>query len=945
MALETYRKKRHFEKTPEPSGAREPAGDSEQEPSPSESAPRPGATKGGLLYVVQKHAASRLHYDLRLELDGVLLSWAVPKGPSLDPHDRHLAARVEDHPLEYGGFEGIIPKGEYGAGTVELWDRGTWEPEGDAHVGLAKGDLKFTLHGEKLKGGWVLARMKPRAGQEEKEVWLLIKHRDEYAVDGGSEAVLRDQPGSVASGRTLEEITAAAGASVWHGDQPANGQTEARPGEDFLLDPSRVTGARHVATMPHFVPPELATLVKRAPEGGQWLHEVKFDGYRVLSRIENGSVEMYSRNDKDWTGTYRVLADQLAKLPVEAAMLDGEVVVQLPSGKTSFQELQNVLGTAESDGAGRLLYYVFDLLYLNGWDLLDSTIKERKALLKSLLSRSGEHGRVLFSDHISGDGGTFLAEACRLGLEGVVSKRTGSRYRPGARTGEWLKAKCLQEQEFVIGGFTDPAGSRTGFGALLLGTYDGEKLRYVGKVGTGFNERLLRHLGDRLRRIEIETPPFAEHLARTPKRAHWVKPELVAEVAFSEWTQAGDLRHPSFKGLREDKPPREVVREEETSVSDAPAPLVPTEPPLSRRRPASQQRSTARQRSAREQRAAPRHRPAGVAGPGAAGVAGPGAAAEGNKSPADNRVRGVALTHPERILWPLDQITKRELVEYYLTIADRMLPYVLRRPISLVRCPDGIKGSAATIRQGRGRRGPCFFHKHPGPDFPGPFERVTIEESGGPQTYLTVTEVGSLVGLAQMGVLEIHVWGSSWPDIEHPDTLVFDLDPDPAVEWAALAQGARLMKEVLSALGLESFVKTTGGKGLHVVAPIVPEGNWEVVRGFCKSIAEALVGHAPDRFTANMAKEKREGKIYVDYVRNTRGATSIAPYSTRAHDDATVAVPLRWSELSGRVRPDAYTIGNIQDRLRRLRGDPWDGYLEAQRTQGLTAAMKRAGGA
>ena len=506
MALDAYRKKRHFAKTPEPSGAQGPAdvgGASEE-----------ATGKGGLLYVIQKHAARRLHYDFRLELDGVLLSWAVPKGPSLDPHDRHLAARVEDHPLEYGGFEGTIPKGEYGGGTVELWDRGTWEPEGDAHEALKKGDLKFTLHGEKLQGSWVLVRMKPRPGEEGKENWLLIKHRDDYAVDGDGQAILRDQPQSVASGQTLEEITAEAGSSVWHGP----------------LDPSRVPGARSVATMPRFVQPQLATLVKQPPEGDQWLHEIKFDGYRVLSRIEHGSVKMYSRNDNDWTSHYRVLVDDLAKLPVEGAMLDGEVVVQLPDGTTSFQELQNVLrsgeavesrrpsaieaaggesddsGAAGGETAGQLLYYVFDLLYLNGYELLDAGIEERKELLKRLLARRPEDGRIRYSDHISGSGPAYVEQACRIGLEGLVSKRAGAQYQPGARGGDWLKTKCWHEQEFVVGGFTDPAGTRVGFGALLLGVYENGRLQYVGKVGTGFNEKLLRSLADQLRRLEIADP-------------------------------------------------------------------------------------------------------------------------------------------------------------------------------------------------------------------------------------------------------------------------------------------------------------------------------------------------------------------------------------------------------------------------------------------------------
>ena len=902
MALEKYREKRRFGRTPEPAGDEKAAGerDSAVEGSPSSSAGDSGAGSGrhGLAYVIQKHAATRLHYDFRLELDGVLLSWAIPKGPSLDPRDRHLAARVEDHPLEYGDFEGIIPQGEYGGGTVVLWDRGTWEPLDNAHEGLARGELKFALHGQKLKGSWVLVRMKPRPGQGEKENWLLIKHQDDAAVNSDGAAILRDETRSVASGRTLEEIAAAGTASVWHGDLPANAQPDARPGEEFSLDPSSTIGARRVAVVPQFVRPELATLVTQAPAGGEWLHEIKFDGYRALARIENGSVDMYSRNDKNWTDKYRVLVDELAKLPVEDAMLDGEVVVQLPDGTTSFQELQNTLGTS-GGGPGQLLYYVFDLLYLNGYELLDATIEDRKELLKRLLAVNARSGRIRFSEHLSTGGDTFLAEACRLGLEGVVSKRAGTRYRPGVRGGEWLKSKCSREQEFVIGGFTDPRGGRTGFGALLLGVHEDSRLRYVGKVGTGFSEEVLQQLGERLRRIEIESPPFAQDLVRAPKGSHWVKPELVAEVAFFEWTRSGDIRQPSFKGLREDKSPPEVVREEGTAVM---------EPPKAR------------------QQASHRTSDPPTADPGVA------------RAP-ESRT-GTTLTHPDRVFWPLGGITKRDLFDYYDMVAERMLPYVLHRPLALVRCPDGLQSSPAAGGEEPSRGPVCFFHKHAGRDFPGPFERVAIEESRGQGTYLTIIEPGSLAALAQMGVLEIHTWGSTWPDIERPDVLVFDLDPDPAVEWAALAQSARLMREMLQSLGLESFVKTTGGKGLHVVAPITPVDDWEVVRSWAKSIAQAFVDQAPDAYTANMSKAKRAGKIYVDYLRNARGATSIAPYSTRATEHATVSVPLRWSELSGRVRPDTYTITSLKNRLSRLRRDPWEGYFEVQRAQTLTGAVK-----
>ena len=849
VGLEEYQQKRHFDKTLEPAGGSEA-----------------GAGVGpGLLYVIQKHASRRLHYDFRLELDGRLLSWAVPKGPSLDPRDRHLAARVEDHPLEYGAFEGTIPQGEYGGGTVQLWDRGTWEPETEPHQGLEKGDLKFTLHGEKLKGSWVLVRMKPRPGQENKEDWLLIKHRDEYAVDGAGQAILRDEERSVASGRTVDEI--------------------ATEGEAGGLDASALPGARPVGEMPRFVKPELATLVKAAPEGDVWLHEIKFDGYRALSRIEAGHAEMYSRNDRDWTGHFRLLADELARLPVQTAMLDGEVVVQMPDGTTSFQELQHMLGAgagAVAEAGGRLLYYVFDLLYLNGYELLDSPIEARKELLKGLLARqpSGfSASRIQFSQHIVGDGDAFLQEACRLGLEGMVSKRTGTRYRAGVRGPEWQKAKCSEEQEFVIGGFTDPAGTRVGFGALLLGVHEAGRLRYVGKVGTGFSDQLLRSLGERLRGLETDTPPFDSDIARAPKRCHWAKPQLVAQVAFAEWTKEGGLRHPSFKGLREDKLAAEVTEEKSVAASEA-----------------------------------------------------------------------VTLTHPDRVFWPTDGITKRALADHYERVAPWMLPYVLGRPIAMLRCPEGVEGTqaaagvSAAARRGKAPSGVCFFQKHPGVDVHGPFEVVSIVESEGPQPYLTITEPGSLTALAQMGVLEIHIWGATWPDIERPDMLVFDFDPDPAVEWKALADAARLMHDVLEGLGLQTFVKTTGGKGLHVVAPLTPQEQWPVARDFCKAIADAFVSGAPDRYTANMRKAKRTGKIYVDYVRNTRGATSVAPYSTRAREHATVSVPIHWEELKGRVRPDSFTVKNVGARLSRLGGDPWEGYQDAQRRQTITPAMKKAVG-
>ncbi len=898
MALEEYQKKRDFGKTPEPAGTGAAGSGSADEISAEPRAdPASGANAGRLLFVGQKHDASRLHYDFRLELDGVLLSWAVPKGPSLDPRDKRLAARVEDHPLEYGSFEGTIPEGEYGAGTVLLWDRGYWEPAGDPHEGLRKGDLKFTLHGEKLRGGWVLVRMRPRPGQKDEDNWLLIKHRDDEAVDGDGQAVLAFDR-SVASGRNLEEIAAAGQAGVRRGDAPADRRTEVRAVEESVLDPSTVPGARAVARMPRFVKPALATLVQQAPAGDDWRHEVKFDGYRTLSRIEDGKVEMFSRNGIKRSGAYSVLVEELAALPVESALLDGEVVVQLSDGRTDFQALQEYLGsrsgvrggargrTRGNDGdhsaagsqrdlgQGRLLYYVFDLLYLNGYELLEASLQDRKELLRRLFARIPRGGRLLFSDHVAGDGPALLEQACAMGLEGVVSKAARGRYHTGERGGEWLKTKCRRDQEFVVGGYTAPGGGRVGFGALLVGAYQDGVLRYVGKVGTGFDEALLRRLSGRLRELEVDEPPFEAGLARAPKDAHWVRPVLVAQVAFMEWTWEGGLRHPAFKGLREDKSPAEV------EVESAPTMIV----------------------------------------------------------------NGVTISHPEKLLWPGDGITKRRLVMHYDAVASWMLPYVLGRPVAMVRCPGGIGDLPASVRGGKKPTDPCFYHKHPSPDFPGPFGRVTIEESDGPAPYLTITEPGSLTALAQMGVLEIHVWGSTWPDIEHPDLLVFDLDPDPAVDWKMLADAARLVREVLLTLGLESFVKTTGGKGLHVQAPISPTEDWDTVRSFCKAVADVVVAHDPRRYTSQMAKAKRTGKIFIDYMRNNRGATSIAPYSTRAREHATVAVPLRWRELSGSVRPDAYTVGNIQARLSKLKGDPWEGYAEAGNSQGLAQAVQRVAG-
>lgn len=859
MALETYRKKRDFAVTPEPAGEAHPG--------------------EGRMYLIQKHDASRLHYDLRLELDGVLLSWAVPKGPSLDPHDKHLAVHVEDHPVEYGSFEGTIPKGEYGAGTVELWDRGWWEPESDPHEGLKRGDFKFTLHGEKLKGSWVLAKMKRRSEEEGKENWLLIKHRDEYAVDGDGQAILAERPESVKTGRTIDEI--ASGLSL--GDEP---------------------GAKAAQALPSSLVPQLCTLVKEAPRGDDWIHEIKFDGYRALARLEGGRVQMLSRNEKDWTDRWRPIAEEIAALPASSAILDGEVVVELENGRTDFESLQQELGAGKTQ---RLLYYVFDLIYLDGYDLTAVPLHRRKALLRTLLDNAEKTARLRYSEDVRGEGEAFFSAACEHQLEGIVSKKADSPYRPGVRGPEWLKTKCMLEQEFVIVGWTPPAGTRIGFGALMLGAHDADgALRYVSKVGTGFDDRFLREFGERLRAIEVPKPSVERGLNRAPKDAHWVEPRFVGEVAFIEWTSSGDTRHATFRGLREDKSPADITIEKPipTEVAEKKAEQMPP---------------------AEATQIEPKAGPAKTA------------PSKARATASEPDPSGITLTHPDRVFWSGTGTTKQDLADYYSWVAPYMMPYVLHRPVSMVRCPGGV-GEAERIARQR-EPGPCFFHKHAGPDFPGPFERVQIQESEGPGVYLTITEPDSLIALAQMGVLEIHIWGATWPDIERPDFMVFDLDPSEEVGWPELVDAAKMLHDVLLGLGLTSFVKTTGGKGLHVCVPLAPSQDWDGVKRFSKAVADAIVVYAPDKYVSTMSKAKRVGRVFIDYLRNSRTATFIAPYSTRARKRPTVSVPLRWDELAGRVRPDTYDIGNLRRRLSQLKHDPWEGFFELDQT--ITPKMTR----
>jgi bifunctional non-homologous end joining protein LigD len=838
MGLREYHRKRNFAITPEPRGEE--------------------AKGEGRSFCVQKHAATRLHYDFRLEMEGVLKSWAVPKGPSYDPADKRLAMHTEDHPLDYGDFEGVIPEGQYGGGTVLLWDRGTWTPLEDPHKGYRAGKLKFRLDGEKLRGGWTLVKIRGRDARDDEKSWLLIKETDETARPAAQFSVTDKMPLSVATGRDLETIARDRDA-VWESkvvEKPKRGgrwRPKPAEGKPAAAGAADVRGARK-GPLPRGLRPQLATLVTEAPAGDGWLHELKFDGYRILGRVQDGRARLVSRNGNDWTGNFPSLAAALEALPLSQALIDGEVAVLLPDGTTSFQALQNALSARAQ---GELVYFAFDLPYLEGYDLTRAGLEDRKAALSALLSGAGT--AVRYSAHVVGSGAEFFANACRMRLEGIVSKRRDAPYQAG-RGGSWLKVKCLRRQEVVIGGWTEPSGSRTGLGALLVGVHEkGDGLTFAGKVGTGFTEKVLRDLRRRLGALEQASSPFSPK----PKgvgAAHWVKPELVAEVAFTEWTGDGKMRHPSFQGLRADKPAREVVRERET----------PTE---------------------KVARSSPRI-----------------------KGAAEATVAGVRLTHPDRVLYPAQGLTKQGLADFYVSIAEWILPHVVGRPLTLVRCPEGLEKE-------------CFYMKHSGVWAPPALRRVKIKEKTKTGEYLVVDDLAGLISLVQMGILEIHTWNSLSDSVEEPNRVVFDLDPGPAVSFDKVMAGARLLRESLRSVGLESFVKTTGGKGLHIVVPLAPGHGWDETLGFSELVATQIVKEDPRTYTDSMPKAGRQAKILIDVLRNNRGSTSVAAYSTRARPGAPVSVPLAWEELQRDLRPDQYTVENLPRRLASLKADPWARYF------------------
>jgi bifunctional non-homologous end joining protein LigD len=895
VGLQKYRAKRDFSRTPEPSGRIQRRRGGPKRPS----------------FVVHKHAASRLHYDFRLEHGGVLLSWAVPKGPSLDPAEKRLAVQVEDHPLDYGGFEGVIPEGEYGGGNVIVWDRGAWTARDDVDAGLRKGHLKFELDGEKLRGGWNLVRIGDRPSRDGRargdgRNWLLIKERDGESRPSREYDVASQEPRSVASGATVEEIGADPAARTWSSGRPARTRKRKRVA---ARRPSRAAPARtavagsRAGAMPGFVEPQLATLVSKAPSSADFVHEIKLDGYRLLAALDRGRVRWTSRNGLDWTPRMASLSPAIAALPCRSALLDGELVALQPDGTTSFPALQKALSERRY---GSLAYFAFDLMHLDGRDLRPARLGDRKEALRELLSRNRDR-RLRFNEHFEGFGPDFHAQACAARLEGIVCKRLDDPYRSG-RTHSWLKVRCGNEQEFVVVGFTEPRGARAALGALMIAYHDEGKLRCAGRVGTGFDDRTLRELHARLAPLRVDRAPCEG--AERSRTITWVKPEMVVEVRFTGWTSAGSLRHPVFQGVREDKSPREVVRErpKETAATKRSSGAA-----ASRSRRSTSARAT-RTRSSRGPAAASRSSPTFPR-------------ARSRRSEATAQVAGVRLTHPDRVFYVDAGLTKLDLARYYEWVGERMLPYVAERPLSIVRCPEGHEQD-------------CFFQKHSRGDFPAPVGKIDVRTSEGIEPYLTIDSVPGLVALAQMGALELHPWGSRNDELEKPDTMIFDLDPAPDVPWSRVAQTAQRLRELCGWLELEAFLKTTGGKGLHVVVPLRRTHDWEEVKSFSRSIALVLVRSRPSHYVATASKSRRAGKIFVDYLRNVRGATAIAPYSTRARSGAPVATPISWDELDRGVRPDELDVPGLRERIGPGFRDPWKDYLSARPS--ITARMRRA---
>ncbi len=901
--LARYRAMRDFSTTAEPSGG------TGADWLPAE----------GLPFVIQKHAATRLHYDFRLGWRGVLKSWACAKGPSYNTRDKRLAVQVEDHPLEYGGFEGTIPKGQYGGGTVLLWDQGTWEPlpGTDFDEGLRKGSLKFTLHGHKLEGRWTLVRMGGRAANESKPNWLLIKEHDgRERNEEGAPTITDSAPDSVVTGRDLAAI-ADADDHVWNSHPAENGKapgnrsrlaqklkdahlhgtmpsvTASRvttpevkeeqkpipPGKQAARktarskapvakssSPAKLTGASTEA-MPSFIPPQLASVSDSVPPGTGWLHELKLDGYRIQAHLTSATggkrqVTLFTRSGLDWTHRIPPIAKALEAVAVEQAVLDGELVVLDSEGKSSFSKLQ---GAFEKGDLRAFTYFVFDLLHLDGYNLRGLSLEARKALLQPLVEVLASP-QVQFSQHLAINAKEVLAHACGLGVEGILAKQGSAPYSSG-RSDTWLKLKCTHRQEFVIAGFTLPKDGGSGLGSLLLGCHHEGALVYCGRCGTGFSQASARALRKQLESLRQAKPPYAVPVSREAQKGSiWVRPELVCEAQFATWTEDGLLRHASFQGMRTDKPAAQVVKEAGTL--------------LHADRIEDEARGTSSKPAVRMARL-----------------------------PAAGKT--ARLTHPDKVLDPASRTTKQQLSDYLVAVAPVMLPHITARPVSIVRCPNGT-----------GK--PCFFQKHAAVGLPASLGSVAVPDHDNPghsEPYITVGSSEALAALAQLGVLELHPWGSKAEALEQPDQLILDLDPDAAIPWATLVESALTIRAFLKDLQLEAWVKTTGGKGLHIVVPLEPSVEWPEFRRFARGIAAAIESSAPKLYLIKMTKAARKGRIFLDWMRNERGSTAVAPWSPRARAGMRVAVPLGWDELGS--GPPVFAVANFSEWRNRLAHDPW----------------------
>ncbi|WP_030541471.1 DNA ligase D [Sphingobium sp. DC-2] len=820
--LKLYNNKRDFTRTKEPAGKL--------------------GRSGGNGFIVQKHDATRLHFDFRLEMDGVLKSWAVTKGPSLDPADKRLAVRTEDHPLSYASFEGTIPKGEYGGGTVMLWDEGTWEPvPGKSAKDLEKGHLHFILHGQRMKGEWLLIRLKPRPG-EKRENWLLRKIEDGYA--GAADDLVSRELTSIRSGRTMGQIAADAPPISLKGKRGKS--FDAAMMEAVKATPSRTPPRKRASGKPPaFRAPQLATLVDTVPTGNGWIHEIKYDGYRCLVSVAGKRVQIFTRTGLDWTNRFSSLAAEVAALDLPPALIDGEVVAMGPDGNPDFSTLQRVL---KGEDRGALHLFAFDLLELAGEDLTALPTVARKERLSTLIGDGAAH--IHFADHVVGAGEKLYNAMCGAGQEGIISKRADAPYR-GARTRNWLKVKCTRRQEFVIAGWTPSGASGRALRNILLAQHGEDGLVYAGKVGTGFNARnsesLLQLLKARARKAPAVAVPRSES-----RGAQWVRPDLVAEIAFAEFTGDNVVRHGSFLGLREDKAAKEVRREKPMA-----APEIESD---------------------------------------------------------------ITISNRDRLIFPEAKVTKGQLADYYAAAGAIMLPWIAHRPISLVRCP-----------QGRAKK--CFFQKHDSGSFGDHVKHIPIrEKDGDEEDYLYIDDIDGLLACVQMGTIEFHGWGSRVEDVERPDRLIFDLDPDEGLDFEDVKKAAGDIRRTLEDIGLTSFPMLSGGKGVHVVVPLTPQAQWPQVKDFADRFSRALAAAEPDRFTATMSKAKRKGRIFIDWLRNQRGATAVLPYVVRARENAPVAVPVTWEELEDIESAGAFTIADVDQLIERANSRDLRGWGEARQT-------------